>query len=184
MANSAAVRVAITGSAYVAPVGSTAPTNSTTAVAAAYTDLGFVSEDGVTEAYEDETTDIKAWQNGAIVRSVISGSKATLKFKLIETRGEALELYHKGSTVAVVGASSWKIDVKGAQADPRALVIDVIDGTKHIRIYASNAEVSERGEIQYVGTDAVAYDLTLTVYPDSNDVLLTKFSDDPNWGYS
>jgi hypothetical protein len=180
----AAVRVAVTGAAYVAPVGTAAPTDATSALNAAFIDLGYVGEDGVTEAYEDEVTDIKAWQGGAIVRSVISGSKATLKFKMIETKGEVLEAYHKGSLVVATASGKWKLEVEAATPDPRAWALDVVDGTKHIRLYASNAEVTERGEIVYASTEAIGYEVTVTLYPDVNGVLMTKFTDDPNWGYS
>lgn len=180
----AAVRVGITGEMYVAPVGTAAPTTSVSALNASFIGLGYVSEDGVTESYDDTIEDLVAWQNATVVRSVTTESKATLQLTLIETKGEVLELYHKGSAVAVVSAGQWKIDVEAGQADPRAFVIDVLDGTKHIRIYVANGEVTERGEIVYANGEAIGYDITITCYPDSNNVVLTKFSDDTNWGYS
>lgn len=75
------------------------------------------------------------------------------------------------------------IDVLAPTADPRAFVLDVIDGTKHIRIYVPNGEVSERGDIVYANGEPIGYDVTITCYP-VNGVVLTKFSDDANWGYS
>jgi hypothetical protein len=44
--------------------------------------------------------------------------------------------------------------------------------------------VTERAEIVYANGEAIGYDITITCYPDSNNVVLTKFSDDANWGYS
>ena len=182
--NAGAVRVGITGELYVAPVGTTAPTNSTAPLDPAFVGLGYVSEDGVTETYEDTIEDIIAWQNATVVRSVTTESKATLQLTLIETKGKVLELYHKGSTVEAVGAGEWKIDVKAPGADERAFVLDVIDGSKHIRFYVPRGEVSERGEITYANGEPIGYQITITCYPDSNNVVLTKFSDDANWGYS
>jgi hypothetical protein len=181
---SAAVRVGITGELNVGAVGSTAPTSSTSALDAAFTGLGYVSEDGVTETYDDTIEDIIAWQNATVVRSTTTESKATLQMTLIETKGEVLELYHKGSVVEVVSAGEWKMDVKAPSPDPRAFVLDVIDGSKHLRIYVANGEVTERGEIVYANGEAVGYDITITCYPDSDNVVLTKFSDDANFGYS
>lgn len=181
---SAAVRVGITGELNVAPVGTAAPTSSVSALNAAFVGLGYVNEDGVTESYEDTIEDIIAWQNATVVRSTTTESKATLQLTLIETKGEVLELFHKGSTVEAVGAGQWKIDVLAAQADPRAFVLDVVDGAKHIRISVPNGEVTERGEIVYANGEAIGYNVTITCYPDSSNVVLTKFSDDANWGYS
>lgn len=181
---SAAVRVGITGELSVAPVGSTAPTSSTSSLDAAFVGLGYVSEDGVTESYDDTVEDIIAWQNATVVRSTTTESKATLQMTLIETKGNVLELFHKGSAVEVVSSGQWKMDVLAPTPDPRAFVLDVIDGSKHLRIYVANGEVTERGEIVYANGEAIGYDITIVCYPDSDSVVLTKFSDDANFGYS
>lgn len=180
----AAVRIGVTGEVNVAPVGTAAPTSSTAALNAAFIGLGLVSEDGVTEAWDDSVDNIKAWQNNMIVRAQTTESVATLQFVMIETKGKTIEAYYKGSTISVVSAGQWKIDVKGAQSDPRAWVIDVVDGTKHYRIYVPTGEITERGEVVYSNGEPIGYDVTLTCYADANGVLFTKFSDDANWGYS
>jgi hypothetical protein len=181
---SAAVRVGITGEMYVAPTSTTAPTTSVSALNASFIGLGYVSEDGVTESYEDTVEDIVAWQGARVVRSTTTESKATLACRLIETKGETLELYHKGSSVSAVAAGQWKIDVVAPTSDPRSFVLDVLDGSKHIRIYVPNGEVTERGEIVYANGEPIGYEVTITCYADANGIVLTKFSDDTNWGYS
>lgn len=180
----AAVRVGITGEAYSAPTTTAAPTTSVSALNAAFVGLGYVNEDGVTEEYEDTVEDIIAWQGARIVRSTTTESKATLAMKLIETKGETLELYHKGSTVEVVSAGQWKMSVKNPTPDPRSFVLDVLDGTKHLRIYIPNGEVTERGAIVYANGEPVGYEVTITCYADADGIVLIKFSDDANWGYS
>lgn len=182
----AAVRIGITGEAYVADSGATvtAPTSSVSTLDTDLVGLGYISEDGVEESYDDTIEDIVAWQNATVVRSTTTSSKATLKFTLIETKGQVLETYHKGSTVAVVSAGQWKIDVKAGQTDRRVWVLDVLDGSKHLRIYVADGEVTEREPITYANGEPIGYGITLTCYPDSNNVVLTKFSDDTNWGYS
>lgn len=177
------VRVGITGELNVGAVGTSGPTTSTSTLNGGFVGLGYVSEDGVTEEYSDTVEDIVAWQNATVVRSTTTESKATLQCTLIETKGEVLELFHKGSTVEVVSAGEWKIDVLAPTADPRAFVFDVVDGTKHIRIYVPNGEVSERGAIVYANGEPVGYDVTITCYPVAG-VVLTKYSDDASWGYS
>lgn len=184
--NAAAVTVGITGEVYTAASGATvtAPTTSVSALDSDLFGLGYVNEDGVEEAYEDTIEDIVAWQNATVVRSVRTESKATLKFTLIETKGKVLELYHPGSAIAIVSAGQWKMDVEAPSADRRAFVLDVLDGAKHIRLWVPTGEVTEREAVTYQNGDPVAYGVTLTCYPDANNIVLTKFSDDANWGYS
>ncbi len=178
------VRVGITGELSVAPVGTAAPTNSTSALNAAFVGLGYVSEDGVTETPNDSVENIVAWQNATVVRAATTEDFWTFQMVLIETKGAVLELYYKGSEVEVVAAGQWKLEVAGAQADPRAFVLDVIDGSKHIRTHIPNGEVTERGEITNASGEVIGYDITITAYADSNNVMFTKYSDDASWGYS
>jgi len=179
-----AVRVGITGEGYAAAVGTAAPTTSVSALDVLFIGMGYVSEEGITESYDDTIEDIIAWQNATIVRAVTTASKATLSLTLIESKGATAKLYHKGSTVAVVSAGQWKMDVVAPTADPRAFVFDVIDGVKHLRIYVANGEVTERGEITYANGEPIGFQVTITCYPNASNVILTKFTDDTNWGYS
>lgn len=178
------VRVGITGELSGAPIGTARPANSTAALNAAYVGYGYISEDGVTEAPDETVERIVAWQGATIVRSVTTEATTTLQLTLIETKGEVLELYHKGSTVAVVAAGQWKIDVKAPAEDRRQFVLDVIDGTRHLRFDIGDGEVTERGEITYATGEPIGYSITITCYPDSAGVLYTKYSNDAAWGYS
>lgn len=182
--NSAAVRVGVTGELYAAPTGTARPTSSTSALNAAYVGMGYVSEDGVTEEPDDSVERIVAWQGATVVRTSHTESTATLSMTLIETKGEVLELYHKGSTVSAVAAGQWKIDVKAPTTDRRQFVLDVIDGSKHVRFDVGDGEVVERGAITYANGEPIGYEITIICFPDANNVLYTKYSDDANWGYS
>ncbi|MFB4265302.1 hypothetical protein [Nonomuraea sp. GTA35] len=181
--DAAKVRVAVTGAVYSGPSSAAAPTSATSTVPATYNDLGYISEDGVVEAYDEDVQDIQAWQGGAIVRTLISSSKATLAFTMIETKASVLEMYHKGSTVESLGPNGYKIDVKLPNVVRKKIILDVLDGDTHTRIYVPDGEVTERGEITYINDETISYPVTLTCYP-VNDVVLTKFSDDVNWSYS
>lgn len=181
--NAGAVRVGITGELYSAPLGTARPADSTEALNASYVGLGYVSEDGVTEAPDDSVERIVAWQGATVVRSVHNESSVTIQCVLIETKGAVLELYHKGSEVEIVSAGEWKLDVVPPTEDRRQFVLDVIDGTKHVRFDIGDGEVTERGEIVYANSEEIGYDVTITCYPVAG-VLYTKYSDDANWGYS
>lgn len=173
------VQVAVNGSVSVAPTGTTAPTNSTTALNVAFADVGEIGEDGITESYSDDVTEIRN-NNGTTIRRVITGSGATLSFTMLETSAATLELYHKGSSVTG-STGAYAIHVKEVNSVRNAVVLDVLDGTTHVRIYAGNAEVGERGDIVYNAGVPIGYQVTISCYPDSNGDLLVKFSDSEAW---
>lgn len=179
------VRVGRTGAVYVAPVGSTGPTSSQSSLDAAYVDLGFVSTDGVEVAPNETSNQIFAWQNSTLVRTVFTEAYETIHLTLIESKGAVVELFYRGDTVAVVSAGEWKIDVHPGQSDPRAYVIDVIDGSKFYRYDIPNGEITERGSIVYSnGGDPIGFEITISAYGDSNGKAYTIFTNDTNWGYS
>lgn len=178
------VLVGRSGALYVAPSGTPLPTTASMPLNAAFVELGYVSEDGVTETPEEDTSEIRAWQGSTIVRRVTSSYEHRFSFKLIETKKPVLELYFKGSTVQSDGGTGFKLDVKSPTTDRRAFVLDVVDGDKVVRNVVEDGEVVERGEITYGAEDAVGYEVTLTAYPNTAQTVVTKLSDDPAWDES
>ncbi|MER8067195.1 hypothetical protein ABTZ59_02615 [Streptomyces sp. NPDC094034] len=179
--NANAVRVAVTGAAYVAPPKATLPTDAITPWPDTATDIGWISDDGITESNSADTTEIKGWQGGQTVRKVISSSEMTFAFTAIETSKTVLELYHKGSKVETTSGKSV-LAIKAPGPDRRTFGFDVIDGDSHIRIAIPDGEVTETGNITYKGDQAVAYELTITAYPGPDGTVAIKYSDDPAWG--
>jgi hypothetical protein len=174
------VRVGITGEMFSAPLATSAPTDSSTTLAAAWIGHGYVTDDGVTEAWDDSVDTIVAWQNATTVRATRTESTLTLACTLLQTRGSNLELFYPGSTVEANG-DEYKIDVMAPTSDRRSFVLNVVDGDDVIRIYLPNAELTDRGEVPYKNGDAVMYPVTITAFPNSSNVLMTKFSNSAAW---
>src|SRR5688572_29067903 len=164
MAQTAAnVRVGVTGAVYVAPTGTALPESVAAALDAAFDDVGYITEDGVTTATSIDVNDIKAWQNGDTVRKIQTGHDFTVAFGMLETNPTALELYYGNYAAGVV-------EVRGSQGFRGAFVINVVDDTDLIRIVIPDAQVTEKTDVNYVNADPATYGVTLTCYPDTNGV--------------
>ena len=162
---SANVRVAVTGKVSVGPTATAAPTSSSVALAAGLVDLGYVGEGGVTESRERSTSDIKAWQNNDVVRTMVTDGKITYTFALLETSKVALETFY-GATTSAATSTDGRIDVvPTATGGRKSFVIDVVDGADLLRIYLASAEVTEVGDVVYSGTEAIGREITVTGYP-------------------
>lgn len=172
--NSSNVLVALTGQVLVAPVATPLPATTTATWDTDFVDLGYISEDGITESHEDETVELKALQHGDVVRSMITGSKATYSFTLIETTAAGLGLYYKGSEITGTDPGPATIAIKTPTAERHAFGFDIIDGLSIVRWTIEQGEVSERGEITYKNDEAIGYELTITAYPAANGVHTTK----------
>lgn len=161
---------------FCAAAAAVAPTDATSAVSGVFAELGWISEDGLTEAVSESYNEIKSW-DGTVVRKVLTGSERTFKMTFLETNENTLELYYSGDTVEAIAGGS-KIDITTPSSVRWAFVVDVVDGDNTVRIYLENAEVTGRGDVVYKNGQAVGYEVTVTAYPDSNGVVGSKFFSD------
>ena len=163
------VRVAVTGAVYVGPTSATAPTNSSSTLTG-FTDLGYVSSDGITETIDKTTNQIRAWQNGSLVREVISEGTYSVTLTFIETKLEVLELYF-GSTI-----TDGELDGDPTKSGGRkSFVMDIVDGSIIERTYIPAGEVTAVGERTLASGEAVGYNVTITAYADTDNVTFKKF---------
>ena len=164
------VRVAVTGAVYVAPTGTTAPTTSSSALDIAFVDLGYVSADGITENIDRTTNQIRAWQNGSLVREVTSEGTYSVDMTFIETNEAVLELYY-GTTNAL-----GQFDIDPTTTGGRqSFVIDVVDGSIVERIYIPAGEITSVGTRTLASGEAVGYQVTITAYADTDSTTVTKW---------
>ena len=152
------VVVGITGKVYVGPTTATAPT-STVSTLTGFTDLGYVSADGVTFTNDKATNQIRAWQNADLVREVVTEGTVTYSFMLLETNQDVIEAYF-GSTM--VGG---KIELSPtATGGRKSFVIDIVDGDKAIRHYVPTGEILSVEAQTIQNGEALMYGVTVTAY--------------------
>ena len=159
------VRVAVTGAVSVGDLGATAPTGTASDISAAFDDLGLVGEDGVTESRGRTSNSIKAWQNGATVRTVVTEGELTYQFVLLETKKETVETYY-GVTVTQTSTEGSFVIVPTSTGGRKAFVIDVIDGSELERVYIPQGEVTAVGDKVYANGVPIGYECTITAYDD------------------
>lgn len=162
------VEVGVTGGVYVADSGTTLPDDTTDTRDAAFADCGYVGDDGVVESQGSDTTDIKAWQNGDIVRKVQTKHELTYKFTMIETSETTLGVFYGNYAAGAVM-------ITGDQLDHKSWIIDVIDDTDKIRIVIPDGQITDRGDVSYKNDEAIAYPITITCYPDADGVKAYKY---------
>lgn len=163
------VRVAVTGAVYVGPTTSAAPTSSSSALTG-FTDLGYVSADGITESIDKTTSQIRAWQNGALVREVVSEGTYSMQLTFIETNQDVLELYFGSSITG--GALDGDPTKSGGR---KSFVVDVVDGAIVERTYIPAGEITAVGERTLASGEAIGYNVTITAYADTDNVTFKKW---------
>ena len=158
------------GAIWRAPLGTALPTSASEALAAGFKSMGYVSQDGLTNANNAGTSNVKAW-GGDIVLVVQSEKTDTLAFTLIETLNEdVLAAVHGSGNVSGTLYEGIVVEVNAEAQEPAVWVIDMLlNGNTAKRIVAPNAVISAMADVVYKDDAAIGYGVTLTCLPDSSD---------------
>lgn len=168
VSNVSAAKPATGGAIYVADTSATLPTAADSTLGESFTCLGYISEDGMTNANAPDTEDIHAW-GGDPVLTIYNSKEDTFNFKLIEVlNADVLKVVYGDDNVS--GALSTGITVTANNSDlpSKAYVVDMILRNGALkRIVVPTAQVSDIGEIEYSDSDAIGYDVTISAHADS-----------------
>lgn len=168
--NVTAAKPYLGGGAFVAPLGTALPAGLYENLDPAFEDLGFISDDGMDQDRDTDSTDVQAW-GGQTVLNSLTKDDHTFKATFLEGNVNVLkEFFGDGAvsqdaTTKVITVSPTAAKTPGR----RILVFDILlSETKRRRIIIPNAQASDWGTITYKDSDAVSYKLTYTAYADSN----------------
>lgn len=160
---------AVAGAVFNAPAGTSLPTSTSASLNAAFNDLGYVSEDGVTNSTSLTAEQIKAW-GGDVVAVPQTEKVSTVKLKLIEaTNVDVLKAYFGSGNVSGALQSGITVNVNAQDIPESAWVIDtILRGGTAQRLVIPRGKVSELGDVVYKDNEVIGYELTLTCLPDSS----------------
>jgi hypothetical protein len=156
------VVVAASGKVFLAPDGTVLPTDATTALNAAFIELGYVSEDGVTFTPEITVEGVPAWQSLSPIRNLLTEYAITAEMTLLEWKKETLELYFGGGVFTDNLDDTWDflLPAPGEQ-DVYALVIEGHDGIERYRIVLDRVQLDDAGETTFNKGEAAGLPVTV-----------------------
>jgi hypothetical protein len=158
------------GALFWAPAGTALPTSASAALPAAFVNLGYVTEDGLTATVAEDGDDIKAWGPETVGRSQ-TGYAKTFSFSLMETaRASALQFVYGQDNVTVGEDGSITIDETGEALPRGILVCDTLqnNGSAVPRIkrqILGDAQFNDRsGDQVYNNSDPTNFPVSLSAY--------------------
>lgn len=162
------VVLGVGGFAYIAPVGTVAPTTPFDTWGTGWVDLADVDENGLTESLGEERTQVMKWGSNTPARSQVKSRVTTYKIVLINITAAALGLYYSVPVADMTSSGSGPTQFLSF-SDPdttapyeMALGLDVLDGDRHLRFIAARAEVTTKADLVYKNDTPVGFDLTFT----------------------
>lgn len=167
VSNVTAGKPKIGGAIFVAPVGTALPTDATTALNEAFVGLGYVSEDGLTQAITRDSEAIKAW-GGDTVLTTQTDFAETFTFKLIEALNVDVKKVIFGDTNVTGTLTTGITAITNSKELPaKSFVIEMVQNDALVRKVIPNAKITELGDIVYSDGEAVGYEPTITALPDA-----------------
>jgi hypothetical protein len=163
------------GAVYVAPAGTAVPTDGTTALAAAFSNLGYVHEDGLVNGTETDTESVMAWGGQKVLEEQTNFSE-NFTFSLIETNVDTLKLYY-GDDKVTEADGAITIQASAAPLEEKVVVFEIaMTGGRVKRIVVPRAKIADRsGEITYVDGEPIAYPINLVALPDDTQTTHTEY---------
>ena len=159
-----------TGGVYVAPKGTVVSDDPTSALdPEVFTHLGFVSEDGLENTNDMETSEIKTWEGLVAYRSQ-NGFTDAFKFALLESENiNVLKTVYGENNVTLTDNGDIKVKVGAGDPEEKVWVFELsLRNGLAKRIVVHTGAVTSREAITYNASDAIKYGLTVTAYADSN----------------
>ena len=159
----------IIGAVFRAPLGTSLPTTVNDSLAAAFKELGYISDAGVVNSNSPTSSSIKAW-GGDVIFDVQTEKPDTWKMAFVEALNEdVLKLVYGSDNVTGSIETGLTIKANSKEQAAQSLVIDMVlaNGGKK-RVVLPNCKVTAVGDITYADGSVVAYDTTLSAYPNTD----------------
>lgn len=166
--NVSAGKPKIGGAIFRAPLGTELPTDAKLALDPAFKELGYCSDDGITNSNSPETDNVKAW-GGDTVLDLQTSKEDSFQYKLIEiTNVDVLKAVYGDDNVTGTLDTGITVKANSNEAEPCAWVFDMILKNAIKRIVVPSASVTEVADIVYKDSEAIGYETTIKATPDSS----------------
>lgn len=168
--------------AWFAPEGSTAPTNASTALDAAFLSPGVCSSDGFTLTPSTSSSDVPGFGVLSPVRTITTSEKTTGKVVMLQSNPVSLAVYHRmpvsGTGAPTVTTTTGEIATTDgvARTQRYSFVQTAQDGLNLIRTYCPSVEVTARDAFQIGASKEVSYGVELTCYPDATGLSVYQWT--------
>lgn len=143
-------------------------------VALAHDSAGFISEDGITKTVDRSTEKIKDW-NGDTVIITQSDHSVTLQFTFMEAANAAVLKAVYGEENVIISGDDYTI-IDTADELPHISLDALIKGnaSTKIRVFAPDAQITEVGDVNFVRSGVIQYQVTAECFDFEGKKLVTS----------
>lgn len=135
---------------------------------------GYISEDGVAKTVDRSTEKIKDW-NGDTILITQSDHSVTLQTTFMESaNAEVLKIVAGDNNVTVLEDGTIQVIDNADELPHRSIAFTIKGGNgSRIRVFAPDVQATEVGEVNYVRSDIIKYQVTLECFGVDNKKLIS-----------
>jgi hypothetical protein len=174
-----------TGLVWMAATGSTAPTDASTALAAAWKNMGGITEAGISVKLGTSTTKKKFYGSPVTQRTLVTDQDYTIDVSYGETNARTIEQYFRKALLSItptVGTGAFSSTAGTYTRQLYAMVTDMVDGANRMRFYFPSVEVTGQGDIKVANSETIEWGVTYSAYPDASGNAMYPFFLIPSLG--
>lgn len=159
---------------WLAPLGTTLPTDAEGALDAAFYTVGYISDEGVTTSSDVSTEDLFAWQSSSPIRTLLNERTYSFEFTMVETAPETLAVYFDSTATGDL-ATGLSVPIPDQpEANHYAAVIEGLDGLVTTRLVFGKVTLSDAGDVEMTRSGLQGYPVTLKVLSDPGNAMYVK----------
>lgn len=179
MQNTDEIFVGLAGQVYAAPVGATAPTDLAAAWDAAWIDLGFTTEDGVTLTDSKTLSEKRGWPSPHVLRRWVQTRDFMAAFTLVQFNAENLIRALGGGLVEEPSTGVFSYSPPDDDdLGQFALGIEAVDGSRIYRFIIPSGVVDEAVEIPINRQDSTELPVSFKAQVPSAGSIYTMLTND------
>ena len=160
-----------TGMFYHATAGTALPTDSSDAVPGGWTEVGYVSDAGITLAFNKSTTNLKDWSN-SIRRVIMTDHSETIQVPIMVTTEETFKVV-VGSKNVTKSNGIVTVKLSDGELPPEEAFLWVMkDGDDTMMIGCSYGQVSAVDNVSFAPGTSINWPVTITAMGDDGFKLI------------
>lgn len=166
---------AATGAIWVAPKGTTLPTDASSTLSSTWTLLGFTSDAGVQISESSNNAVIRAWEGRTEVYNVRTEYSESVAFTPIQCNETVAKLMW-GDDAVISTTGALTIKHHGKTLEPVCIVIETVPRENIVKRFCMTAQLTERGDATMDGTQVDGRQLTFNAIADSDGVTMYEYT--------
>lgn len=163
-------QIGANGGGWVADLGTPAPATPLTQPSASWLPLGCISDDGLTQGFDEDSQEFTPWGLTSPNRTQITKSVRTFKLTAWETaRDTVMSLQYRipVDDLAPVSGLTTFAETASPVPDRRAFWFAIFDGDIARGFYVPQGEISDRSDVTHKQDQMAGFEWTITAYPDA-----------------